>query len=803
MTSLKRSPYGEAPDFGDEIGWEPRRLVFPGPWAGHLPFARWLVQACRPDVLVELGTHTGNSFSTFCQAIQESGAPTRAFAVDIWTGDDHAGYYGDDVYEELKAFTDASYPEFATLLRTTFDEAVSQFMPGTVDILHIDGMHTYEAVKHDFLTWHDMLSDRAVVLFHDTNVHERGFGVWKLWEELSVRHPSFEFRHSNGLGVLGVGSDLPDAMKAFFASVKDEDVARDVAALFAARGKPLELRTDLIASHRELSKLHKELDEAKDYQRQLEETLAVLSPEKEQADRALAEQGQALERVMGERDHLANVVHDIFSSTSWRMTGPLRLAGRLYRSHCDSYVKSFGRRWGAGKKADVAGSPPDPAADSASLLDAARGMMRSRLDAFLSSDSILNLPSAPQPDVSIILVLHNQAEMTYACLAAIRECLENSAVRIETILLDNGSDDRTHALLERIEGARIIRNDQNLHFPRGVNAAADHAGGRHILLLDNDVQITQGSLETAARLLDTDPSIGAVGARIILPDGTLQEAGAIIRADGSRSGYGHGRNPEDAEFMFRRDVDYCSGAFLMTPRTLFERLGRYDETCAPACHEDADYCVRVWKENLRVVYEPGIVVHHFEFADSGKDSGALRLRERNQGLFRDRHAGWLAQQSTAQDSPYLARHHRPHKPRILFIADQVPEEWPGAGFSRTFDIVQEFVRQGLQVTLFPTAGRPENRHEIWKAVPATVEIVLPREEGADLRRLLAERKGFFDGIFVTRPHNMQKLRAVLDKEPELKGQARLIYDAEALFANREIAKKKLDGVPLSKQAQEK
>ncbi len=120
--------------------------------------------------MVELGTHTGNSFSAFCQAIYALKIPALAFAVDTWQGDEHAGYYGDEVFDELKTFLQEEYGNFATMVRSTFDEAASEFLAGTVDILHIDGMHTYEAVKHDFTTWKDKLSEKAVVVFHDTNV---------------------------------------------------------------------------------------------------------------------------------------------------------------------------------------------------------------------------------------------------------------------------------------------------------------------------------------------------------------------------------------------------------------------------------------------------------------------------------------------------------------------------------------------------------------------------------------------------------------------------------------------------------
>lgn len=201
----------------------PARLP-PSAWIGHIPFAAWLVEELKPAILVELGTHNGASYLAFCQAVKENALTSACFAVDTWQGDEHAGHYGEEVFTTLFEHHQKHYAGFSQLLRMTFDEALECFDDGSIDLLHIDGLHTYEAVKHDFEAWLPKLSKRGVILFHDTMVRERNFGVWRLWQDVSRHYPSFEFSHTHGLGVLLVGSELPDSVLALGAMKSDKQV---------------------------------------------------------------------------------------------------------------------------------------------------------------------------------------------------------------------------------------------------------------------------------------------------------------------------------------------------------------------------------------------------------------------------------------------------------------------------------------------------------------------------------------------------------------------------------------------------
>jgi hypothetical protein len=214
----------------------PPARVVESAWLEHGPFAHWIIDAVRPRLTVELGSYSGYSFCCFCEQLDRSGIVGRAIAIDTWQGDEHAGAYGDAVFQDLRAYVAGHYGARAELKRMYFAEALPSVGDGTVDLLHVDGRHFYDDVVEDFTSWIPKLSDRAVVLFHDTQVRERGFGVHKYWAELEAKYPSFEFRHGHGLGVLGFGRNTPEAAKALFALARDSADAEATRAAFAASG---------------------------------------------------------------------------------------------------------------------------------------------------------------------------------------------------------------------------------------------------------------------------------------------------------------------------------------------------------------------------------------------------------------------------------------------------------------------------------------------------------------------------------------------------------------------------------------
>ena len=204
--------------------FRPRRYGL-GAWTEHIYFGYDLVAQFKPGVLVELGTDRGESYFAFCQAIAENGTRTQAFAIDHWQGDPHAGSYDEATFTDVEAHNRRFYAGFSTLLRSTFDQAVSRFADGSIDLLHLDGHHTEEAVRHDLESWLPKLRPGGILLMHDVTMRERGFGVWKVWAELVSRGRAWTFETSPGLGIWekpALAGALPPLLQALFSGPDEQ-----------------------------------------------------------------------------------------------------------------------------------------------------------------------------------------------------------------------------------------------------------------------------------------------------------------------------------------------------------------------------------------------------------------------------------------------------------------------------------------------------------------------------------------------------------------------------------------------------
>jgi GT2 family glycosyltransferase len=503
--------------------------------------------------------------------------------------------------------------------------------------------------------------------------------------------------------------------------------------------------------------------------------------------------------------NLQNQLDLITGSAFWRFTSPIRRIFSLFvrikqRLGLALVSTEFGRRvYSLKQKSPVELTPTPPDIDVEKLKKDYSDAATNEFSEFMSSGQTLLLPQSDTPKVSILLVLFNQAHLTLLCLKSLAEHID---VQTEIIIVDNNSTDQSQDMMMQIKGATYIRNEDNTGFVHAVNKAASVAKGDYLLLLNNDALLLPGSLKSALSVFETERNVGAVGGRIRLLDGSLQEAGSIIWQDGSCLGYGRGKHPESPEFMFRREVDYCSGAFLMIPRNLFEKLNGLDTDYAPAYYEESDFCIRLKKAGYRIIYEPGAEIIHYEFASSGGYEGASKLQQEHRKILCAKHQDYLSNQYVNTSENLLKARTNVRSKRVLVIDDRVPHANLGAGLPRCREMLHDMSASGLLVTLFPLRVSYDEWDKTYETLPANIEVMLYL--GKDkLATFLAERRGFYDYILVSRNHNMEWFNDVIKKDPSLTANARIIYDSEALTAPREASRLRLEGQNISAAKEQK
>lgn len=515
-------------------------------------------------------------------------------------------------------------------------------------------------------------------------------------------------------------------------------------------------------------------------------------------DRAGARQGASLLHAIGWTDGIANDV-EAFIVRAVRLAGDLpRLAATraVLRARMAASPLLDGRRLAAQVEALALAEPAGsaaPLARKAAVRQAADRALRH----WLAAPREIVFPQPREnavPDVSVVVVLYNQAGLTRKTLQALAD---QRGASFETIIVDNASSDATGELLDRLRGARVVRNADNVGFLLAANQGAALASGRLLLLLNSDAIVQAGALRAARDALDREPGIGALGGRIVLTDGGLQEAGNVLFRDGSAGGIGRGEDPFAHAARAARATDYVSGVFLATPRTWWERLGGFDTSFAPAYYEDSDYCRRVWEAGGRVVYEPSVLVEHLEWG-SAVEQGAPAALLRNQARFRERHAQWLRKQPaphvlTLEGDRWRSPEDAPRRrPRVLVLDNEVPHVDRGGGLPRARLLLQALA--DLPLTLFPLWALEDDWKAIACSLPPTVEVALGHGL-AGLEAFLERRRGVYDVLVVSRPPNLKAIIPLRARRPELFAGMRLVYDAEALFALREIGRAAVQGAP--------
>lgn len=410
------------------------------------------------------------------------------------------------------------------------------------------------------------------------------------------------------------------------------------------------------------------------------------------------------------------------------------------------------------------------------------------VSAIVQNDRLVFSPCS-KPTVSIVIPCYNEYWVTIRCLASV---LEHTHIPYEVIIADDCSSDETATITERVSGIVHIRHATNQRFLRNCNSAATHARGDYLLLLNNDTTVTPGWL---AELLKpfADPQVGIVGPKLLFPNGSLQEAGGIVWADGSGWNYGRADDPARPQYNFVRETDYISGAALLIPLPLWQSLGGFDELFAPAYYEDTDLCFQVRAAGYKVVYQPSATVVHYEGVSNGTDlaSGQKQYQVINAERFACKWATELAAQHlpNAAHVPW-ARSRSQHQRCILIIDHYVPHYDKDAGSRSTWMYVNALVSAGYRVqfmgaNFFPHQPYTEALQQLG------VEVLVGEHIARHLEKWLLENLPYVDHILLHRPHIAEQclpaLLPALSKQVNPPAITYIGHDLHFLRTQREAA----------------
>lgn len=421
------------------------------------------------------------------------------------------------------------------------------------------------------------------------------------------------------------------------------------------------------------------------------------------------------------------------------------------------------------------------------------------LDRIRALSSEMGQDGTQSPEVTIVIPVYNNILDTLLCVVSLLE--SGPAIPIEILIADDCSTDATERLISDIGGVvRHVRNSINKGFVANCNAAAEHARGQQIVLLNNDTLIFSGWLENLVAPFSQFERVGLVGSKLINWDGSLQEAGGILWADGSAWNFGRGQDPAGSEFNYLKDVDYCSGASIAVSSSVWRQLGGFDPAFAPAYCEDSDLAFRVREAGYRTLYAPHSELIHHEGRSHGRDTGTGIKAQQviNQRRLFDRWQDVLERDQFANGEKVLrARDRSAEKPHILVIDHYVPQFDRDAGSRTMLQFLQTLIAAGWAVTFWP-----ENLHYDARYTPAIqdmgVEVIYGPKFVAGFSEFLKSRSGLYDAVLLSRPHVASQfiddVRALSD--------AQILYYGHDIHFERMRAQREVAGSTIEESAVE-
>ncbi len=549
---------------------------------------------------------------------------------------------------------------------------------------------------------------------------------------------------------------------------------------------------------------------------QLLQTLSIQLAETETRNTSLTDrlrkQLSALKKLLRLFDQVEVAADRLRRSRRWKLANPF-MALRVAMTgsppegfgHLDKNVEKY-RAWRSAHPETASldeeiqdlrsygiAAPPAPSPETGPVATAPTSLVRPP-----ATTTPIEFVRPEEAEVSVIIPVFNQIEFTRACLASLQQ--HGDGVPYEVIVVDDGSKDATSDILAEIGGITYLRAEVNEGFIASCNRGAGAARGKYLVFLNNDTVVKKGWLASLLETFRLEPEAGLVGSKLIYPDGRLQEAGGIVWRDGSAWNRGKFEDPAKPEYNYLKEVDYCSAASVMIPKTLFERLGGFDPKYAPAYYEDTDLAFKVRQSGRKVLYQPLSVVVHYEGVTSGIDisSGVKKYQAVNRTTFTTAWATVLADKPENGD---LVSHYRakPGKKRILVIDHHLPLFDRDSGSLRMLQMLSILRQLGHQVTFIP-----DNLADIppyGDALRLRGIQVVHYPYIATVREYFRDKEDAFDAVILSR---CDFARKHVDDVRRHFPNARLIFDTVDLHFLREEREATLSqSIELREQAIEK
>ncbi|MEL6439222.1 MAG: tetratricopeptide repeat protein [Cyanobacteria bacterium J06621_8] len=387
------------------------------------------------------------------------------------------------------------------------------------------------------------------------------------------------------------------------------------------------------------------------------------------------------------------------------------------------------------------------------------------------------LPYSKNPSVSIIIPVYNQLDYTLQCLKAIAINLSQE-IPVEIIVVNDCSSDATESILTPLRALNLVKSKSNQGFIHSCNHGASLAKGEYLYFLNNDTEIQANCIASLVAVLEQDPEVGAVGSKLLYPQGSLQEAGGIIWQDASGWNYGRQENSHDPRYNYLRPVDYCSGASLMVRRSIFKQLNGFEQDFAPAYYEDTDLCFAIRHQlGMKVMYQPQSSVIHYEGISSGTSttSGTKRYQVVNAAKFRQKWQKLLQQEylsNTKGDNAPLAARKYLGKQTILVIDSYMPSFDRESGSRRLFGLLKILKSLNYHVIFAADNGVKEEPY-VTLLQSLQIETLYTQDGyGTVIEEQIKERLSLIDLAWICRPELNEKYAPLIRQRAEIK----LIYD---------------------------